>query len=103
MVLLYLIGAMAAAIAIASGAFYFNDGRRMTSITQGRVLRSEERAIERFGAREMETEIVVSYQAAGRELEMTRLLRGAFGRRYAPGASINVRYNPAEPEMADVA
>jgi len=102
MFLIYFFIAVALVITLAMGTLYFNNARRMTSITAGRIVRSEEREVLRKDTREFETDIVASYTAAGREYQISRTLPGRLGKRFTQGAPINIRYNPAEQEMADL-
>jgi hypothetical protein len=102
MFLIYFFVGVGLVITLAMGALYFNNARRMTSITAGRIVRSEEREVLRKDTREFETDIVASYTAAGRQYEISRTLPGRLGKRFAQGAPINIRYNPAEPGMADL-
>jgi len=103
MFLIYFFIAVAAVITLAMGALYFNNSRRMTSITAGKIVRSEEREVMRKDAREFETDIVASYTASGKEYQITRTLPGRLSKRFGQGKTINIRYNPAEPDMADLA
>ncbi len=83
--------------------FYFTNARRMTSHTTGQVVSSEERVRIENDRRHVDTHIVVRYSAHGRELTLARVVRGGFARKYPPGLELNIKYNPAEPEMADLA
>src|SRR4051794_24675282 len=56
MFLIYFFVAVGMVITLAMGALYFNNARRMTLITAGRVVRSEEREVLRKDSREFETD-----------------------------------------------
>jgi phosphoribosylamine-glycine ligase len=83
--------------------FYFTHTRRMTSHIDGQVVSAEEKVIIENDRRRVETRVVVRYRVQGRELSLTRTVDGAKLRAYPSGRTIPIRYNPAEPEMADLA
>jgi hypothetical protein len=83
--------------------FYFTDRRRMTSYTDGRVIRSDERVVVDEAARRTETEIVAAYSASGKEYQVSRVIQGAKAKIFPVGQVVRVRYNPGEPDMAELA
>jgi hypothetical protein len=83
--------------------FYFTDRRRMTSMTDGRVLRAEERVVIERDLRKVMTEIVASYSARGKQYEVKRVIEGSKAKVFPPGRVVPVRYNPGEPDMAELA
>jgi hypothetical protein len=76
---------------------------KMTSSTTGQVIRAEHREIRDESERRDETVVTCRYIVHGRPYEVERVMRGRLIDRLPPGAKIRVKYNPAEPEMADLA
>ncbi|MDB5331946.1 MAG: hypothetical protein JWP03_3097 [Phycisphaerales bacterium] len=76
---------------------------KMTSQTAGQVLRSENRVVRTETERREETVIICRYTVHGKEYEVERILRGRQAKRYPVGKQLTIRYNPAEPEMSDIA
>jgi hypothetical protein len=93
---------MAAVGSVILVKLYFSNTRRMTSRTAGKVVRAEPRVTIANGRRTAETVLTVSYIVSGRELELTYVLEGERARHFPPGRPIQVRYNPAQPDMAGV-
>jgi hypothetical protein len=83
--------------------FYFTDRRRMTSYTDGRVVRSDERVVVDERARRTETEIVAAYSASGKDYQVSRVIEGAKAKVFPVGRVVRVRYNPGEPDMSELA
>jgi len=81
---------------------YFSNTRRMTSRVGGQVVRAEPRVTIVNDRRNAETVLVVRYVVGGRELELAHVLEGERAQHFPPGRPVQVRYNPAEPEMAAV-
>src|SRR6476659_5055757 len=79
--------------------FYFTDRRRMTSVTDGRVVRAEERVVVERDLRMVKTEVVAAYSARGKEYEVKRVIEGSKAKVFPPGKVVPVRYNPGEPDM----
>ena len=82
--------------------FYLTDARRMTSRTVGTVVRAEERVIVSPTERRVETELVVSYAAGGRDWSVTGHVHGPRAKYYPPGRELPIKYNPANPNMAEL-
>jgi hypothetical protein len=76
---------------------------KMTSSTSGEVVRSEQREVRDENERRDETVVVVRYAVHGKPYEIERVMRGRLADRLAPGKKVVIRYNPAEPDMADLA
>ena len=74
----------------------------MYCASNGWVVSAEERVVVEEGRRRTETTVVVRYPVGQRELELSRVLHGARGKKMAPGTPVRVNYNPAEPEMAEL-
>lgn len=89
-------------LAVVLTKFYFSDTRRMTSVTEGRVVSTEERVVIDRDVRRTETEVLASYTAWGKEFQVKRVLDGARGRLFPPGRVVRVRYNPGEPDMSQL-
>ena len=83
--------------------FYFTDRRRMTSVTDGRVVRAEEHVVVERDLRTVRTEIVAAYSARGKEYEVRRVIEGSKAKVFPAGRVVRVRYNPGEPDMAELA
>ena len=82
--------------------FYLTDRRRMTSYTQGKVTKVEQRTIVDDRQRRHETEVTATFTAMGTAIEVKRILPGQRAARYPVGAEIPIRYNPGEPWMAEI-
>lgn len=89
----------AAAIVFLSHHRFF----KMTSSTTGEILRSEQREVRDQHERRDETVLVCRYVVHGKPYEMERVIRGRLASRLTPGVKVKIRYNPAKPDMADVA
>jgi hypothetical protein len=76
---------------------------KMTSSTTGEVVRSEQREVRDENERRDETVVSVRYTVHGKPYEIERVMRGRLADRLAPGKKVVIRYNPAEPNMADLA
>jgi hypothetical protein len=76
---------------------------KMTSQVAGQVLRSEQHEVRDERERRDETTIRCRYTVHGKDYEIERTLRGRLADRFPTGAKIPVRYNPAEPHIADIA
>ena len=76
---------------------------KMTSSTTGEVVRAEQREVRDAQERRDETVVVCRYMVHGKPYEIERVMRGRLSDRLPPGAKIRVKYNPAEPHMADLA
>ena len=93
---------MAAAGSVVLVKLYFSNTRRMTSRVAGQIVRAEPRVTIAKGRRKAETVLTVGYVVSGRALEMTYVLEGERAQHFPPGRPIQVRYNPAQPDMAGV-
>ena len=82
--------------------FYLTDQRRMTSYTQGKVTKSEQRTIVTETERRHETDVTATFTAMGKEFEVKRTMKGQRAARHPVGSEIPVRYNPGEPWMAEI-
>jgi hypothetical protein len=102
-ILIFMGGVFIATAVVLLFKFYFTNRRRMTSMTDGRVIRSEERVVIEKDLRKTMTEIVASYQLRGKEYEVRRVIEGAKAKVFPPGRVVRVRYNPGEPDMSEVA
>jgi hypothetical protein len=83
--------------------FYFTDRRRMTSMTEGHVVRVGERVEIEKGLRVTRTEIAAAYTARGQEYQVSRVIEGAKAKLFPVGRAVPVRYNPGEPDMSELA
>lgn len=90
-------------IAVVMAKFYFTDQSRMTSSTTGLVVEATDNEIRNAAGRYIETKLVVRYVAGGAEHRLTKTLDGTTAARYPAGRALLVRYNPAVPDMADLA
>ena len=81
---------------------YLTDTRRMTSHTNATVVSAEQRVVVTDKERRTETEITARFTAAGREVELKRVLRGERAKHFPPGSAVPVRYNPGRPWMAQI-
>lgn len=99
----WLIGIVAVGVSLAVGRAYFSNGMRMSSNTEGEVVRAEERVMVDRGVRRVETLVVARFTAIGKDFEVQRVLQGAHAKRFPPGRSVHIRYNPGEPHMAVLA
>lgn len=82
--------------------FYLTDQRRMTSYTQGRVTKVEQRTLVTERERSHETEVVATFSAMGKAFEVKRVLPGQRAAVHPVGSEIPIRYNPGEPWMAEI-
>ena len=76
---------------------------KMTSSTSGEIVRSEQREVRDETERRDETVVVCRYTVHGKAYEIQRIMRGRLADRLTPGKKVAIRYNPAEPDMADLA
>jgi len=76
---------------------------KMTSSTSGEIVRSEQREVRDENERRDETVVVCRYTVHGKAYEIQRIMRGRLADRLTPGKKVAIRYNPAEPDMADLA
>lgn len=76
---------------------------KMTSSTAGEIIRSEQREVRDENERRDETVVVCRYTVHGKDYEIQRIMRGRLADRLTPGKKVSIRYNPAEPDMADLA
>ena len=97
------LAAMVAAASVILVKVYFSNTRRMTSRVAGTVVRAEPRVTIANGRRKAETVLIVRYIVSGKELELTHVLEGERAQHFPPGRPVQVRYNPAQPDMAGVA
>jgi hypothetical protein len=75
---------------------------KMTSRTAGAVVAANEVERQHHDRKWVETELVCRYNAGGTEREVKRLLRGRQAKRFPEGKTVPVRYDPAEPHVAEV-
>jgi hypothetical protein len=99
----YVLGTLTLLISAVLIAVYHHPRFKMTSFADGTVLRSERREIRTPHERFEQTEVVCSYRVNGRNYEMTRQLRNVPPSRFPVGATVPVRYYPADPTVADLA
>jgi hypothetical protein len=83
-------------------ALYFRPELKMTSQTSGTVVSSTLREVRTETERREETVVVVAYTAVGQKCSMQNVLRGNHTGRFPEGLGVQVKYNPAKPEMAAV-
>ncbi len=83
--------------------FYLTNARRMTSRTIGTVQGAEERVVITATDRHVETVLTVNYAAGGRDWTVTGVIFGDRARHFPAGRTVPVKYNPANPDMAEVA
>lgn len=102
-ILIFMGGVFLATLVFLLFRFYFTDRRRMTSYTEGRVLTADERVVIDKDMRRTETEIVASYTASGKDYQVRRVIEGAKAKLFPPGRPVQVRYNPGEPDMSELA
>ena len=93
---------MAAFVGLLMAKVYLTDTRRMTSHTNATVVSAEQRVIVTEKERRTDTEITARFTAAGREVELKRVLRGERAKHFPPGSAVPVRYNPGRPWMAQI-
>ncbi len=96
------LAAMVGAASVVLVKMYFSNTRRMTSRVAGQVVRHRARVTIANNRRKAETVLTVRYVVGGRELELTHVLEGERAQHYPPGRPVQIRYNPAQPEMAGV-
>lgn len=77
-------------------------GLKLTSSTTGQVIASEVREVRDSQQRREETVIRCRYEVAGRAFDVQRIVPGRYAAAYPVGLRLEVRYNPAEPSMAEV-
>ena len=82
--------------------FYLTDARRMTSRTTGTVQLAEERTVVTATDRYVETLLTVGYSAGGREWRVMGYVLGGRAKYFPAGSEVPVKYNPANPDMAEV-
>jgi hypothetical protein len=75
---------------------------KMTSSTTGEVITSDQREVRDDRERRDETVIRFKYAVHGKPYERERVIRGRIADRFPPGSRVPVKYNPAEPDMADI-
>lgn len=102
MVALYIVVGMVLVGCVALTALYHHDALKMTSSTTGQVVSVDQREVRDENERREETVIVCRYQAAGRDYEMTKVLRGRQASRFPTGSQVPIRYNPGQPEMSRI-
>lgn len=93
---------MIAAASVILIKLYFSNTRRMTSRVTGQVVRAEPRVTIVKDRRKAETILTVRYVVSGRELNLVHVLEGERSQHFPPGRPVQVRYNPAQPDMAGV-
>ena len=102
MFVLYIIAGMVGSGAIGLLIFYHSKPLKMTSSTLGRVVASEEIERRDETRRWDETHVTCQYVVAGREYTVQAILRGRQARRFPVGREVEVRYNPALPDMSRI-
>jgi hypothetical protein len=103
MIGLYIVTALVVGGIILMVIFSHHRFFKMTSQTAAEVLRAEQHEVRDQHERRDETTIRAKYTVHGKDYEIERTLRGRLADRFPPGAKIPVRYNPAEPDVADIA
>jgi hypothetical protein len=82
--------------------FYFRNSVRMTSSTFGSVISAEEREIRDKNGRRDETVVTFKFRTQGKEFQVAHIFVGRQAQRFTPGLELPVKYNPANPNMAEV-
>ena len=103
MIGLYIVTALVVGGIILMVIFSHHPFFKMTSRTAAQVLRADQHEVRDDRERRDETTIRAKYTVHGKDYEIERTLRGRLADRFPPGAKIPVRYNPAEPHIADIA
>ncbi len=80
--------------------FYHQRRLKMTSVTAGRVVKSEQREVRDEKERRDETVVVCTFQVAGREYRLEQVVRGRKAAVFPVGKSLSVYYNPSDPNMS---
>ena len=99
---LYIITAMIIVGVIATMLFYHSPRWKMTSAVTGEVARTEEREIRDKQGRREETLVVVKYTVRQHDYELNLTFPGRQSSRFTDGRKIPMRYNPADPNMAQL-
>lgn len=99
----YIVTALIVTGAILMVVFSHHRFFKMTSSTSGEIVRSEQREVRDEHERRDETIVRCRYSVHGKSYEIERIMRGRLADRLTPGTKVPIRYNPAEPDMADLA
>ena len=99
---IYIVLGMVIVGAISLVFFYHQKRLKMTSVTAGRIVRSEQREVRDDKERRDETVIVCTFQVAGRERSIEQVVRGRQAARFPVGRTLSVYYNPSDPEMSRI-
>lgn len=83
-------------------AFYHQKRLKMTSNTLAEVVSAEQREVRDEQERRDETVVRVRYSVGGQKYEVEQILRGRQASRFPAGRTLNVYYNPAEPDMSRI-
>ncbi len=76
---------------------------KMTSQTVGTIASASEREVRDENERRDETIILCTYEVAGHPYQIERILRGKKAYKFPAGRQIKVKYNPSDPQMAEMA
>jgi hypothetical protein len=98
----YLIAAVVVTVILVMIVLSHHRTFQMTSRTAGTVVAANEIERQEQDRKWVETEVVCRYSAGGAEREVKHLLRGRQAKRFPQGKAVPVRYDPAEPHVAEV-
>ena len=76
---------------------------KMTSQTIGRIMSATEREVRDENERRDETLVLCKFEVRGQEYEIQRIFRGKKAYKFPAGITVSIKYNPAEPQMAEIA
>lgn len=96
------LGVLVVAISVVLIRVYHHPRFKMTSWTSGTVIASSVRERRNEQERWEETSVLVRFSAAGRVCQVEKVIRGRHASRYPVGASVRVRYYPADPSVAEI-
>lgn len=102
MIGIYIVLGMIVAGSIGLIFFYHQKRLKMTSNTVAEVVRAEQREVRDEHERRDETVVLVRYHVGGQPYEIEQILRGRQAARFPAGRTVQVYYNPAEPEMSRI-
>ena len=102
MAIIYILGAVVVGIIIAMVFLSHLKFFKLTSTALGIVIRSEDCEVRDEIERREETVVVCRYQVKGIDYECEEILRGRRAALFPIGRELAVRYNPAQPTMAQI-
>src|SRR4051812_19314568 len=103
MIGLYIVTALVVGGIILMVIFSHHPFFKMTSQTAAEVLRAEQHEVRDQRERRDETTIRAKYTVHGKDYHPAPPPRARLAERFPPAAKIRARYNPAEPDIADIA